>query len=54
MPDRILTTEEAAALLRTSTFSVRRHAKEWGGFKMPGSRQWCFWRSKLMELTHHG
>jgi hypothetical protein len=46
-----LTVEEAAKFLRMSPAAVRRHAKDFGAFKMPGCRRWLFARSILITKT---
>jgi excisionase family DNA binding protein len=44
-----LTAEEAAVVLRVSTATIRRHASELGGFKLPGCRRWLFRYATLVE-----
>ena len=51
MRKRMWTVEEAAAFLRKHPATVRRHAQDWGGKKLPGSRCWLFDPDKTRELA---
>lgn len=48
--NELLTSEDVADLLHVSLESVRRHARVWGGFKMPGAREWRFRSDDLAEV----
>ena len=46
----IVTTKELHERTGKSLATIRRHAAKWGGFKMPGTRDWLFPREKVDEL----
>lgn len=51
MGKRLWTVDDAAAFLRKHPATVRRHASEWGGKKLPGSRTWLFDPDSLRRLV---
>lgn len=54
MGDKHLTVAEAAQLLRMSETSVKRRARQLGGFKLPGCRRWLFDAKELKQRRCYG
>lgn len=49
-PSGPVTVAEFAERSGKSRKTVRDHALEWGGFKLPGCRDWLFRRRDVAEL----